>query len=66
MRNSNQQHRISERKVELKVGGSPVELNGFVQDLFQEVLVGLVRSLGTEDPSKRIEVLIDAEPRDVR
>jgi hypothetical protein len=66
MRNTNEKHRISERTVDLVVDGHPVEMNGFVQDLFQEVLVGLVRSLGTEDPDGRIEVVVGGEARDLK
>ena len=46
------------RDVELRVDGEAVELNGFVQDIFQEVLVGLVRSLGTDDEEGAIEIRI--------
>ena len=46
------------RSVELTVGEKRVELNGFVEDVIEEVVVALVRSLGTEDPEAKIEVTI--------
>jgi len=46
------------RTVRLDVGGSQVRLNGFVQDVFRETLVGLVRSLGTEDEKAEIRITI--------
>ncbi|MFW5812309.1 MAG: hypothetical protein ACOCWS_04920 [Alkalispirochaetaceae bacterium] len=46
------------REVTLLVDGKAVEINGFVADVFQEVAVALVRSLGTEKPSGRIELSI--------
>ncbi|MFP4330803.1 MAG: hypothetical protein ACLFP6_08800 [Spirochaetaceae bacterium] len=46
------------REVTLLVDGKEVEINGFVADVFQEVAVALVRSLGTEKPSGRIELSI--------
>ncbi len=48
------------REVTLAIDGVPVQLNGFVKDVFQEVVVGLVRSLGDEDPQGRIELLVSA------
>lgn len=48
------------REVSLTVDGKEVVLNGFVQDMFQEALVGLVRALGTEKESGRIELTIAA------
>ena len=51
--------RRPDRQVTLSIDGSPVQLNGFVKDVFQEVVVGLVRSLGDEDPSGRIELLVE-------
>jgi hypothetical protein len=35
-----------------------VELNGYVMDVFQEVVVGLVRALGSENPDAAITVSI--------
>lgn len=52
--------RSVDRTVELRIDGAPVQLNGFVQDAFQEVLVGLVRSLGEENAEGRIELKIGA------
>ena len=48
------------REVTLAIDGVPLQLNGFVKDVFQEVVVGLVRSLGDEDPQGRIELLVSA------
>lgn len=60
MGHRNGEERSPERRVVLNVGGKPVEMNGFVQDLFQEVVVGLVRSLGSQDVHARIELSIGA------
>jgi hypothetical protein len=46
------------REVHLEVDGHEVELNGFVADIFQEAVVGLVRALGTDDEEGRIELTI--------
>lgn len=46
------------REVTLTIDGTPVVMNGFVKDVIQQVVVGLVRSLGDEDSEGRIEVLI--------
>lgn len=51
------------RGVEVTVGGKKVELNGFVEDVIQEVVVGLIRSLGTDDEQESIEVRIEASSR---
>lgn len=51
------------REVELTVDGQQVPLNGYVMDVFQEVLVGLVRALGDEDPDKAIQVSIGPSTR---
>jgi hypothetical protein len=40
------------------VDGHDVELNGYVADVFQETILALVRTLGTEDEQARIEVTI--------
>ncbi|TVQ40861.1 MAG: hypothetical protein EA384_01820 [Spirochaetaceae bacterium] len=56
--------RRPDRQVTLSIDGSPVQLNGFVKDVFQEVVVGLVRSLGDEDPAGRIELLVGPERED--
>ncbi len=50
-----------DRDVTLLVDGLEVELNGYVMDVFQETVLALVRTLGTEDESKSIEVRIAAE-----
>lgn len=47
------------REVHLKVDGKEVALNGFVRDVFQETVVGLVRTLGTDDEEARIELTIE-------
>jgi len=46
------------REVELAINGTAVELNGYVMDVFQEVVVGLVRALGDENPDAAITVSI--------
>lgn len=46
------------RLVEIYVGEEKLELNGFVMDLFQETICGMVRALGTHDTSKTIKVII--------
>ncbi|MFP4153128.1 MAG: hypothetical protein ACLFR8_10875 [Alkalispirochaeta sp.] len=46
------------REVELAINGTVVELNGYVMDVFQEVVVGLVRALGDENPDASITVSI--------
>ena len=46
------------REITLIIDGSPVAIKGFVKDVFQHVVVGLVRSLGDEDGVGRIEVVI--------
>ncbi len=56
MRNSKENHRTRDREVSLKINGEVVDMNGFVQDVFQEVVVGLVRSLGSENPEGKIEI----------
>ncbi len=48
------------RQVTVTINGVQIELNGFVQDLFQEVTVALVRSLGGENPDGSIEVKVAA------
>lgn len=48
------------RQITMTINGQPVELNGFVQDAFQEVITGLVRSLGEEDETGAIELHIAA------
>ena len=52
----------SPREVRLKVDGREVELNGFVEDVFQETVVGLVRALGTDDEEGSIELTIGPAP----
>lgn len=54
--------RPREREVRLMVDGAEVKLNGFVKDVFQETIVGIVRALGTEDESKSIELTISEAP----
>lgn len=46
------------REISLKIDGREIELNGFVQDTFQEVVVGLVRSLGGENEQGTIEITV--------
>ncbi len=58
MAHDSQNDRSSLREVALTIDGTPVVMNGFVKDVFQQVVVGLVRSLGDEDADGRIEVLI--------
>lgn len=48
----------SPREVHLTVDGRDVKLNGFVADVFQETVVGLVRALGTDDEEGSIELTI--------
>ncbi len=49
------------RKIELTIDGQTVPLNGYVMDVFQEVVVGLVRALGDENPAGHIEIDISPE-----
>lgn len=51
----------SPREVVLKVDGREVELNGFVRDVFQETVVGLIRALGTDDEGSLIELTIGTD-----
>ena len=51
------------RDVHLTVDGKEVKLNGFVQDVFQETVVGIVRALGTDDEEARIELTIGPAER---
>lgn len=46
------------REVELTVDGANVAINGYVMDVFQEVVVGLVRALGDENPDGEIRVTV--------
>ena len=48
----------SPRAVRLTVDGREVKLNGFVEDVFQETVVGLVRALGSDDEAGSIELTI--------
>jgi len=50
----------TKRKISLTVDGKHVGLNGFVQDVFQEVILALIRSLGTVDGNKVIELRLEA------
>ncbi|HKK49717.1 MAG TPA: hypothetical protein VJ932_11515 [Alkalispirochaeta sp.] len=53
------------RPVTLQVNGRTVDINGYVMDVFQEVVVGLVRSLGTENPEETITISVGpANPDD--
>ncbi len=54
--------RPRDRKIQLVVDGAEVKLNGFVKDVFQETVVGIVRALGTVDESKSIELIISEAP----
>jgi hypothetical protein len=58
MPGKNDAPRQDTRTVQLTVNGLPVELNGFVMDVFQETIVGLVKALGTEKPEGTITVTI--------
>lgn len=58
MAHDSQNDRSPLREVTLTIDGTPVVVNGFVKDVFQQVVVGLVRSLGDEDADGRIEILI--------
>lgn len=58
MSGKNTQRSTGERAVTMHIDGKPVELNGFVQDVFQEVIVGLVRSLGHNDETGALEIRI--------
>lgn len=49
------------RLVEIHVGDEQLELNGFVMDLFQETICGMVRALGTNDLTKTIQITIRAK-----
>ena len=62
MAHSEENGRRPDREVTLTIDGSAVPLNGFVKDVFQEVVVGLVHSLGNEDAAGRIELLVSAAP----
>ena len=55
---------ISPREIHLTVDGEEVTLNGYVQDVFQETIVALVRTLGTcnEDSSITITIAPDESP----
>lgn len=46
------------REVELAVDGKKVSINGYVMDVFEEVVVGLVRALGEENPDGEIRVTV--------
>ena len=50
--------RGANRPVTLEVNGKPVDINGYVMDVFQEVVVGLVRSLGTENTEESITISV--------
>ncbi|GEM_PF-4247679 len=50
----------TKRKISLTVDGKHVGLNGFVQDVFQEVILALIRSLGTVDGDQAIELRLEA------
>lgn len=52
------ERRMEAREVTLRVDGVEVDLNGYVKDVFQETVLALVRTLGTEDPDRTIEVSI--------
>lgn len=51
---------ISAREVHLTVNEKEVELNGFVKDMFQETVIGMVRALGTDDENGSIRLTIGA------
>jgi len=50
-----------ERKVELRVNGREVNLNPFVQTIFQNTVLGLVSSLKIEGEPKVVELRISTE-----
>ena len=54
-------HTLSTREIHLKVDDQEIELNGFVQDVFQETIVALVRSLRACDERLSIGITIAAE-----
>lgn len=58
MANQSESSRSPMREVTLAIDGAPVVMNGFVKDVLQHVVVGLVRSLGDEESNGRIEILI--------
>ena len=44
----------------MRIDGVEVYLNGFVADVLQEVVTGVVRSLGDENERGRIEITVAA------
>lgn len=56
-------NRSAQRDVYVEVNGESLSLNGFVQDLFQEVIVGLIRSLGEADEASTIRITVAAGQR---
>ncbi len=44
--------------VKLKVNGKNIPLNSFVQSIFKEVILGMVRSLKGVDNPKEIDITI--------
>lgn len=55
---SNAPRREAAREVRLVVNGESVPLNGFVQDLLQETVVGIVRALQRLDEDAPIQLTI--------
>lgn len=51
---------VSPREIRLVVDGEDVALNGYVQDVFQETIVALIRTLGTCDEAASIAITIAA------
>lgn len=58
----NAKRKTAAREISVKVDGLEVQMNGFVMDVFQEVVVGLVRSLGDQNEEKKIELIIEEAP----
>ena len=49
---------VRAREIHLSVDGEEIALNGYVQDVFQETILALVRTLGTCDEDASIAVTI--------
>lgn len=49
------------REIKVTIDGQTVPLNGYVMDVFQEVVVGLVRALGDENADGAIQVTVGAK-----
>ncbi len=49
---------VSPREIQLLVDGEEITLNGYVQDVFQETILALVRTLGTCNEASSIAITI--------